>query len=426
MDVGRVVRERKLPPGIYRHGTGYRAAVSQGRHRPKLYRQFPKGTKVSVMVQWRTQAQARSAVGRAERATRGMFTADAAKYLRAVAAMPSFKDRERQINAWVSVFKKRQRDRITSADIREQRDIWLTQPRLVEKSVTKKSSSAPKTSGSVWYGPPLAPHTVNLRLRALSNLYTVLDGSRAENPVRDVEEAPEPSAVPRELDYATIQRIFDQVLDWGATQTKNEGHSRKDRSLTKIRLRILAYTGMPASQLKRIDRADVDFDQATVRVRGRAKGLGTGASVLPLLPQAVEAFRDLDAMKGWGSFSNSSMWKTFRRAAKRVGVPWASPYSLRHSFATIAFDLTGDDYLVMALLQHAGIKTSQRYRLNATARVLKQKAEILGRHIGTTSQTNREQTLGKMSVSQQFSERVKDGWTRRKRQNLSENPTTRP
>ncbi|HEX2594741.1 MAG TPA: tyrosine-type recombinase/integrase [Rhizomicrobium sp.] len=396
----------RLPPGIYRHGAGYRAAVSQGRHRPKLYRQFPKDTKLSVMVAWRKAAQAKTHVQRSERATRGMFKADAETYLKAVRAMPSYKDRERQIQAWVAVFKKRQRDRITSADIRTQRDAWLMAPRGDK--------------------PPLAPHTVNLRLRALSNLYTVLDGSRAHNPVRDVEEAPEPSAVPRELDYATIQRIFDEVLDWGATQTKNAGHPRKERSVTKIRLRILAYTGLPASQLKRVEPGDVDFAAATLRVRGRAKGLGTGASILPLLPQAVQAFEDLRDVDGWGSFSNSSMWRTFHIAAKRVGVTGASPYSLRHSFATIAFDLTGDDYLVMALLQHAGIKTSQRYRLNATARVLKQKAEALGRHIGTTSQTPHEKTLENMSKSQRFAERVKQGWTGRKARIPLDNSTTRP
>lgn len=348
--------------GIYRHGAGWRAVVSQGRGRPKIKRTFPASATPAEMQAWRRDTQAAYRVTRKQRANRGTFEGDAKRYLAAVTALTTYKERERHINLWVSVFGTKPRDQIRSSDIRAQRDRWLTEPRGKDL-------------------PALSPHTVNLRLRALSNLWRVLDGPRADNPVRDVDEAHEPDTGPRDIDYPTIQRIFDEMLDIGSAP---KGQTVRPYSLTKIRLRVLAYTGLPASQLMRLSPADVNLDQGVVHVPSRRKGFGTGSAVLPLIPHAVDAFRDLLNANGFGRFSTSSMWKAFDRAATRAGVTGVSPYSLRASFATVAYDVTEDDHLVMALLQHAALKTSHRYRQRALARVLQRKAERLGQHFGTT------------------------------------------
>ena len=112
--------------------------------------------------------------------------------LRAVQALPTFKTRKNDIERWIAIFGTRQRDTITSTEIRGQRDTWMKQPRAKDK-------------------PPYAASTINHWLRALSNLWTVLDGRRAPNPVRDVPEVIEPDPLPRALSFTTIDAILDHM-----------------------------------------------------------------------------------------------------------------------------------------------------------------------------------------------------------------------
>ncbi|MEO8483112.1 MAG: tyrosine-type recombinase/integrase [Acidobacteriota bacterium] len=379
--------------GIARHGAGWRATVSQGRSQPKIRKAFPITATFREMQQWRRDEKARRHLTRKQRATRGTFAADAKRYLASVTALTTFKERARDIGLWIEVFGTKARDQITSAEIRAQRDRWLTEPRGKDR-------------------PPLSPHTVNLRLRALSNLWTVLDGPRADNPVREVDEAHEPDTGPRDLDYATIRKIFAEMLDIGSPK---RGGTRPLHSLTKIRLQVLAYTGLPASQLMRLQPADVDLERGMVAVPSRRKGHGAGSALLPLLPPAIEAFRALASVDGFGPFSTSSMWKSFAIAARRAGVQGASPYSLRASFATLAYDVTEDDHLVMALLQHAALKTSHRYRQRALAKVLQRKTEKLGPHFGSTSTGVERTAPEKTGVFAELGSRVREALARHSR-----------
>lgn len=333
-----------------------------GRSQPQRYRYFAKGTSPHVMQAWRADVKAEARLTRKQRASRGTFEGDAKRYLESVKALTTYKERVQQIGLWTALFGTRRRETITATEIRAQRDAWLTEPRGAKN----------------WQSlPPLGPVTVNHRLRALSNLWTVLDGPRADNPVRLVKEAAEPDAVPRDLDYATIQRILNALPDRGSPK---KGKSRPKVSLTKLRLRVLAFTGLPASQLKRVRRQDVDLERGLLSLPGRRKGQGSSAAILPLLPPAKKALEELIAADGLGPFSTSAMHSSFARAAKTAKVSDVSPYTLRHSFATVAYDVTEDEHLVMALLQHASLKTSARYRLRAMSRVLQRKAAKLGQH----------------------------------------------
>lgn len=304
------------------------------------------------MQAWRADTKAHARVRRQPRASRGTFSHDAMRYLAAVAAMPDLKNRTRHIQEWVREFGARPRDAITAVDIRTIRDRWLTQPRSPGQ-------------------PPLSAHTVNTKLRALSNLYRVLDGRQAPNPVREVEEAKEHAVPIRVLDYATIERILAAIPHKGRA--------------TRIRLEILAYTGLPAKQLMALTADDIDRHARTMRVPGRQKGRGAKPATLPLLPQAVKAFRRLKAIGGFGPFSTSSMHKTWTRACRSLHLTGLRPYDLRHAFASRLFELTQDEHFVMALLQHQSIATSRQYRAAVLQQVWQAKAGTLGQHFGATS-----------------------------------------
>ena len=62
---------------------------------------------------------------------------------------------------------------------------------------------------------PLSASSVNHRLRAIANLWTVLDGRHAPNPARDVPELLEPDHPPRALSYPVLEAILAEWSDAG-------------------------------------------------------------------------------------------------------------------------------------------------------------------------------------------------------------------
>jgi integrase/recombinase XerD len=325
---------KKLAPGIYAvfHGrkkVGVRAMV---RVKGKLYSHRWKSpdTTPTVAKQWQedTRVEIRKTPATPKAHAPEGFAADAARYLKAVAAMTTYSDRKRDVDAWIAVFGNQPRRTITSADIAEQLAGWR-----------KAGASA---------------SVVNHRRTALMHLWRVLDGKSAANPVRDIPKYPEPEAEARGIDYAVIRAIFDAMPD----------------TVHKARLEVIAYTGLPHATIQRLTAKDIDL-QAGVLVRpGRHKGKGTRRQTIPLTADGVRALRAMIEHKGLTEpFSRYVMYGEFKRARKRVeaalqiDLSGVRPYDLRHSFGTELYRLTGDQRAVQAMLGHAKIETTHRYTL---------------------------------------------------------------
>lgn len=336
--------------GIYKHGNGWRAVVSCGRGRPVLTKHFPAEASLAAMQGWRKDEQAKVRVGRKARASRGTFAGDAKRYLGIVAAMPTIQDRTQQIDLWIDIFGTRARDTVTAGEIRAQRDKWATKPRAKDDQR------------------PFAASTINHRLRALSNLYAVLDGHRAENPVRDVEELREPDPVPRAMDYAAVAAIVAAM----------------PVSQTKVRIRCLAYSQITPKQLMRLTAPDLDLTRARLRLPARAKGRGASAVWVPLLPKAKDAFSDFHQQNLYGEFSHRSLRRSWDTAAKKAGVRGARPYDLRHTYGTLVYRATRSREAVQQLLQHSSWTTSARYAMEAEDDVRAAHGDAVVRHFGKT------------------------------------------
>jgi integrase len=356
--------------GIRRHGAGWRAKVSCGRGRPPVERHFPIETAPREMQAWRADERAKQRLRRKQRAATGTFEADAARYLAAVTALPTYETRRADIQRWVDIFGQRRRDTITPDMIRSWRDRWLIEPRRLHPPphLPGRDRRRRRQTADPLAHEPYSASTVNNWLRALSNLWTVLDGRRAPNPVRDVPEAVEPDALPRSLDPEVVEQILEQM--------PVHGRWGRGTSLTRIRVRIMAYTGLTPATLGRIRPEDVNLAKATILLRRRKKGKGAAATRLPLLPEAMEAFRDLAAADGWGPFSAASIRKSWLRARDRVTretglrLSHTRPYDLRHSFGTTVYRATRSLEAVRQLLQHTRVSTTERYTLDAVDDVL--------------------------------------------------------
>ncbi|MEK9725127.1 MAG: tyrosine-type recombinase/integrase [Rhodospirillaceae bacterium] len=295
---------------------GMRAQV---RIHGQLYRKhFPRGTPQHVISRWLYEQQAAHR-GEPRMPNSGKLSDDARTYLAAVAAMPTFHERRRHIEAWVEAFGARQRGSLTPADISTQLHTW------------RQSKAA---------------STCNHLRTALGHLFTRLDGRSARNPVRDVPKFPEPRPAPRALSQRDIRRVLDAMGD----------------TASRARLEVMAATGLPARQVAQLTPSDVDLRSRVVTVVGRAKGAGSHGRALPLSRDAVSAFQRFARANAWGTFSNSSLGKAFKRATKlTLGRDDLSPYVLRHSFATAVYAATGDLHAVGQLLLHSNPTLTARY-----------------------------------------------------------------
>jgi integrase len=353
-------RRTKIAPGIYQDAHGYSVIARVGTH-PRLLSsreiRFPPDTPLPTMVAtWHrekmrlTDELAKAGDGPVRR---GTLIADARLYLDTAKLTPRRrKERAHQLKWWC-----------------EQRDGGpLFGSRLRTSLETPEIRRA--LAGLLMNG--VASSTINKYRQALSHVYTVLDGKGAPNPVIEAPKYEEPEAAMRDQPYWAIQMIIDAIRETG---------QQADRpSLTKARIRVLAYAPITPMQLRLIKRSDIDWELGEIVTPGRKKGYGTVPRRKPLTPQALEAFRAFDAADGWEiNFSRSSLHRTFTAARDRVvetlraerpdldvsRLARMRPYDLRHSFATMVYKATGDLTITGEFLDHADPQTTRRYAQGA-------------------------------------------------------------
>lgn len=382
---------------------GYRAYQTvQDLTRPKKIRlrskRFRKTATVRQMNDWRADVKvtAKKLPQPSAKATQTGFAGDALMYLEAVKAMPSIADRRLHIHDWMAIFGNTPRSEITSVRIRAQRDRWLT------KGPRRELRKTPDGWKRVLVEKPLSPASVNKRLRALENLFTVLDGQRAENPVRQVPECDEPEALARGSSFEVIQEILRHIPEL-TSPIKGQKGSRLGPSKTRARLDAMLWTGLAHSQLAKLKPAHVDFQALTYLRPRRKKGRRGDRNrpvpqerPRPLLPQAAAALKHLFAIGADGPFSRSSLYKSWKRAiaaaneARRAAhektgrkgrpalIPMTlRPYDVKHTFGAEAYKVSKDLRAVQELLGLSRLELADRYAHAAIAPAAADAASLL-------------------------------------------------
>lgn len=332
-----------LAPGVFRTTSGWRAFI---RVDGVLYsKRFPAAATVQQMQDWRARMRVEHR-GRSRRSAAGSALGrDITRYLDQVKTMPSLASRRCDLEAWLGPLGGRDRDRttVTQAEVRAA----LVQWQLAGRS----------------------PHTLNHRLTALRELWRRLDGPEALDPTRGIRRLREPDPEPRGLAYPVVRAILKKVSTQGHAR---KGAARPSDSLARVRLQVMAYTGLPPATLMRLQPAHVDLRRGTVWVPGRHKGAGTRGQVRPLTRQGARAFRAFIAADAWGAFSTSTVRRAFLRAVALVQAEHPSwrlegvrPYDLRHAFGTAVLRITGDLHVTGGLLGHADVRSTLRYARGA-------------------------------------------------------------
>lgn len=381
-------REIRVAPNIYKTSYGWRVYVRSAHPKTGKSRLAPVRFKSSVTLEElehfrdshkletrRLRMRARKAATEAVATSKGTFKQDAATYLalKTVKAMPSYKDRVRDIGLWVAAFGSRQRSAITTRVIDEQLQHWINEE--------------------------YAASTVNNRRTALMSMYTRLDGRAAANPVRDTRVFDEPDLEARGLPYELVVRILDAI-----PAERSYSHLRPTKITqlkTRVRLEVMAWTGMRASQLGRLARKDVNFEEqwfvAPRSLKGNRKPRHPRPLIRkPLTTDAAAALRRFFELEFEGPFSASSARRLFVRAVKDVEKAIQKertdptfrlpagirPYDLRHSFGTEMLRRTKSLETVAELLDQTSTRMTKRYALGAVTDVMREAAAAF--EAGTT------------------------------------------
>lgn len=284
-----------IAPGIYRMENGsFRVVARVGDRkigpRPKEKR-FPKGTALRKMLAW--QNDTRASLRRVSlRPVKGTLADGVERYLALpeVKALVAYKDRGREVSAWLKTFGHLQRHLITPEKIRAQLNEWR-------------------------HDDGLAAQTCNLRRHALGHLYALLDGKSAYNPVRDVPKFKTPRPTAKWLPYDTIEAVFAEM----------------GRNETRARLMLIAYAGYRPSEIRRTQPEDVlPFVGLAEPFAIKRCGKGGNPLSMPLTEKAVAAWRLLiDALgildstpEQWTRkmrFGSAALNRNWKAAMQRAG-----------------------------------------------------------------------------------------------------------
>lgn len=376
-------REVRVAPNIYQTDYGWRVYVRRrdprtGKSGKKAVRFKPHVTLDELehfrdsykLESRRLRREARRSAAAALRELAGAFAQDAATYLalKTTKAMPSYKDRRRDIELWVVAFRTRLRTSIATRDIDQQLQQWVNEG--------------------------YAASTVNNRRTALMAMWTALDGRAAANPVRDTRVFEERELAARGLPFHLVTYLLDAIP---AVRSHSHLRPTKLRHLkTKPRLELEALTGMRPSQIGRLERGTHFSVKERWYVIPRSD---TGKRKKPRTPrpstrkrmterQAL-AFERFDALNCYGTYSPSSRRRIFnaavtlatttiRQALKDPTFSFPKdlvPYDLRHSFGTEMLRVTGNLETVAELLDQSTTRMTRRYTLGAIPGVLAEAAQ---------------------------------------------------
>jgi integrase len=326
-------------PGVYPlPGGGFRAVACIGRGKGKrMEKRFPAGTALRTMTRW--QEDASRELRERPSTNTGTLAADVPIYMAARTTMATRKTRERHLGLWVAALGgARHRNTVTPIEVRTQIERWL--------STTSWSTI-----------------TANHLRTALSNFYTVLNGKAGYNPVRSVKKQKTKRKPRKPLTYPLFERILEHIPTAWRGRRRRRNATLRNQMIA--RLRVLAYVGLPHTQIKALLPADLFVEERLVRVQGRDKGAGTDDVYMPLSARGLVALQAFFGCHAEGPFRNETMRDLFMDGAERVGRLDLTPYDLRSLFAATVLRASKNRSALKDLMQHENEATTAHYARDA-------------------------------------------------------------
>jgi integrase/recombinase XerC len=201
------------------------------------------------------------------------------------------------------------------------------------------------------------------------------------NPARGVAGPKLEKHLPSYLDRSQMGSLFE------AAETRAQGGNFNDIRNLAI-LELFYSTGIRLSELRGVNRADLDLVTQQIKVRGK----GRKERIVPLGDHALHALRNYESkrdelIRSIGAGADRSAFFLSARG-RRIGArtiqkavtglldlvsedAGLTTHSLRHTFATHLLDAGADLRAVQELLGHASIGTTQIYTHTSIERLKK-------------------------------------------------------
>ena len=121
-----------------------------------------------------------------------------------------------------------------------------------------------------------------------------------------------------------------------------------------------AYAGLRISEVARLDWADVDLENRELRIMNSKGNKSRRVPISPMLLDALLPNTGGNVINGGETHDTQWLARRIRKAFRRADVD-ATFHQLRHRYATIAYEASGDILTVSRLLGHANLNTTQIY-----------------------------------------------------------------
>lgn len=215
--------------------------------------------------------------------------------------------------------------------------------------------------------------TLARSLAAIRQFYNYISSTlEVPNPTEKIETPQIRKTLPDFLSIEEIDRLFNSISD-------EDPFELRDKTIFEL----LYSSGLRISEAIETRVIDIDFDQKTVRVRGKGdkeRIVPMGARAIVLLKQYIRKSRPdilgkresefLFISKKGSMLNRKSVWRLLKGYVDRTNIKKnITPHTLRHSYATHLIENGADLRAVQELLGHMDISTTQVYTHLAKSRL---------------------------------------------------------
>jgi integrase len=121
-----------------------------------------------------------------------------------------------------------------------------------------------------------------------------------------------------------------------------------------------AYAGLRVSEAAALDWSNVDLENMQIRVMNSKGNKSRRVPISPVLLDALLPNTGGNVVSGGVPYSTARLMRRVHRAFQSLGID-CTFHQLRHRYATLAYEATGDLLVVSRLLGHANISTTAGY-----------------------------------------------------------------
>jgi len=224
--------------------------------------------------------------------------------------------------------------------------------------------------------------TVNRDLAALRRMFTLAEewGLVEKNPMRHIRKLKENPPRTRHLTQEEVNRLIDAC----------------NQEWLKLAILIAVETGLRKSAIFGLKRQDIDFQSAVIRVRSKGNKMIT-VPLTKLVQAALHRrIEELSREKVVSQYIfpspvdaskpiRSDYDKGFKAACRRAGIKDLRFHDLRHTFASLFYERTGDWKALQEILGHSDISTTMKVYTHLREEHLRQAISRFEQHRTTDS-----------------------------------------